>query len=338
VLGRAMLGRAMLSWALSLLLLAGSARAQQVAPPQRTRLILKDGTYQLVLDYQVVGKLVRFRSAERDGATEEIPLALVDVAATDRWLKDHTAGAVQQAARPVLSPELAAEEAERQSRRPEVAPDLRLPDEDSILALDSFQGTPELIPLAQEGSDLNSETAHATEKREFDPRAVAHTVLELKGASADVQLHSRRPVFYVRIGDDDAGTAGAGMVVHTQGAGRATPAGGDGRSGYVLELLDPRRDLRVLNSFRIAELGTGRPQPGVVELREDPLAGGHWVRLTPTQPLEVGEYALVEVLSGQEINLNVWDFGVHPDARESYEAIKPEVRKAPTLERRPGGP
>jgi hypothetical protein len=31
----------------------------------------------------------------------------------------------------------------------------------------------------------------------------------------------------------------------------------------------------------------------------------------------------------------VWDFGIHPEAKESYEAIRPEVRKPPTLERRP---
>src|SRR6185437_9179616 len=55
--------------------------------PRRTRLFLKDGSYQIVMSYRVVGNLVRYISAERDGAEEEIPLALVDFDATHRWEK-----------------------------------------------------------------------------------------------------------------------------------------------------------------------------------------------------------------------------------------------------------
>src|SRR5580698_4245915 len=68
-------------------LFAGAASAQRkpMDPPStldeshRTRLILKDGTYQVVLSYKVDGGIVRYRSAERGGATEEIPLSLVDL-------------------------------------------------------------------------------------------------------------------------------------------------------------------------------------------------------------------------------------------------------------------
>ena len=61
--------------------------------PTRTRLILKDGTYQLVYSYKVVGDVVHYRSAERDGQEEDIPLALVDLPATEKWKKDHEPGA-----------------------------------------------------------------------------------------------------------------------------------------------------------------------------------------------------------------------------------------------------
>jgi hypothetical protein len=303
----------------------------QNTPPQRTRLILKDGSYQLVLGYQVVGDLVRFQSAERDGETEEIPLARVDLAATERWRQEHTSAAPG----PVLSPELAAEEAARAALRPYVAPGLRLPTEESVLALDTYQGLPELVPLAQEGTDLNRETAHGLQKLAINPAAAAHQIAELAGAASEVKLHALQPSLYVRLGDD-LDPPGGGMVIDTHGAsGRATPAGGDARSGYVLERLDVRRNTRILSSFRIAWLDTGRPQPDVIELKQEPLPGGHWLRLTPPAPLETGEYALVEVLDGGTVNLNVWDFGIHPAANESYEAIKPEVRKPATLERRP---
>src|SRR5579875_4055675 len=99
---------------------------QNTIPPERTRLILKDGTYQLVLSYRVVGDVVRYRSAERDGEEEEVPLALVDLPATEKWKKDHEPGARAPAQNgpPVLSPELAREEAARSALTPEIAPNL----------------------------------------------------------------------------------------------------------------------------------------------------------------------------------------------------------------------
>jgi hypothetical protein len=69
-------------------------------------------------------------------------------------------------------------------------------------------------------------------------------------------------------------------------------------------------------------------------MKQDTLPGGHWLKLTPVAPLTFGEYALVEVLDGRNVNLDVWDFGVHSDAVENAEAIHPEPKRTPALERR----
>lgn len=309
-------------------------------PEQRTRLILKDGSYQVVLDYKVVGDIVRFRSAERNGEVEDIPLKLVDLPATERWKLEHGPDALNQRdgqRSQILSPELAKEEAERAALTPEIAPDLRLPDDDSVLALDTFRGVPELVPVPQVGSDLNKETAHAVQKAAINPASSAHRILDIPGYGSDIQLHVPDPVFYVRIGADDGVDAGGGAItVDTHGAsGRATPSGGAESSDYVIERLDVRQDIRVVDSFRIGLLGSGRKQPAVIELKEEPLPGGHWLKLTPIAPLDFGEYALVEVLSDHEVNLDVWDFGIHSDAIENVEAIHPEPKRPATLERRP---
>jgi hypothetical protein len=299
--------------------------------PLRTRLVMKDGSYQVVLGYSVVGNVVRYRSAERDGEIEEVPLALVDLGATERWQQEHSAG---QKPAPVLSAELAREEAERSSRTPEVAPNLRLPDEDSVLALDHFRGAPELVPLPQQESDLNSETAHVVQKKELNPFAASHPVLELKGAAAEVQLHDTLPVFYIRTTKDDSEDADGGamtaLTVDTHGAaGRETPSGGADSSGYVIERLDVRSDARVVDSFRI-----GKQQAGLTEMKLEELPGGHWMRLAPEQPLLPGEYALIEVLSAKQINLSVWDFGIHPNGQDNLEALHPEVKPPVELKSR----
>lgn len=213
-----------LGWVLAVGMVGTGVGQRQVLPvdpagaPHRLRLILKDGSYQMVMSYKVVGKRVVYVSAERGGETEEIPVELVDLPATEKWVKSHEAakeGAPVVAQEPVLDPELAKEEADRAALTPEVAsvpPDgsLRLAIEDSVLALDTFHGGPELVPLVQQQSDLNKKTGHGFLKGVVNPRSAAHQVVQLKGEKADVQMHVDKPEIYLRIGGDVDLPTGAG--------------------------------------------------------------------------------------------------------------------------------
>jgi hypothetical protein len=309
--------------------------------PHRTRLILKDGSYQIIMSYKVVGNVVRYVSAERGGAEEEIPLSLVDLEATKRWDKQHAKPAdpdnpdnPQQP--PAIDPELLKEEADRAALTPEVAKDLRLPEEDSTLALDTYHGMPELVPLAQTDSDLNRVTGHNLLKAAVNPLSAAHPIVTIKGESSPIQLHVKDPVFYLRIGDESVGnTAGAPLTVDTHGATSRIPndpGGGSPKSRYVIVRTDVRTGARVIASFRIGLLGTGQHQEDVVETASELLPGGHWLKVTPKEPLDFGEFAIMEVVSDKLLNLSVWDFGIHPVAKENRDIIKPIPRRGGTLE------
>jgi hypothetical protein len=309
--------------------------------PHRTRLFLKDGSYQIVMSYRIVGNLVRYVSAERGGAEEEIPLSLVDLDATHRWEKQHAQPAdstdPNNPQHPAIDPELLKEEADRAALTPEVAKDLRLPEADSTLVLDTFHGTPELVPLAQTDSELNRNTSHNLLKAAVNPLSAAHEIITLKGETSPIQLHIKDPVFYLRIGDESVGnTSGTPLTVDTHGAtGRVQndPGGGAPNSRYVIVRADVRTGARVIASFRIGLLGSGQHQEDVVESTSELLPGGHWLKITPKEPLDFGEFALMEVISDKAVNLGVWDFGVHPVSPENRDIIKPEPRRGTTLER-----
>jgi hypothetical protein len=323
-------------------LAAAAARAQQhdAPKPHRIHLILKDGSYQVVVSYEISGNLVRYVSAERGGAQEEIPLELVDLDATHKWEKAHAPvaeGDAEQGKAPVIDPELLKEEEERMALTPFVEPDLRLPLEDSVLVQDEYQGKPELVPLVQTDGDLNHTTSHSIVKKALNPKAASHQMVTLKGTKSYVQLHVDTPVFYLRIGEASAvSTGSAPLVVDTHGASSVNRDADDrsGESQYVIVRTDVRVDARLIASFNLAAIDDGRPIDDVIQMKGETLRGGHWLKLTPDKPLDFGEYALLEVLSAKEVNLGVWDFGVHPTAPENRDVIKPEPKKRLDLERR----
>lgn len=306
--------------------------AADATNPHRTRLILKDGSYQIVMSYQVVGDRVRYVSAERGGAHEEIPSALVDFEATQRWERSHTESPdAQNPASPAgIDPELLKEEADRAAMTPEVAKDLRLPELDDVLVLDTFQGQPQLVPLPQSDGELNRNTAHNVLKGIVNPLSSPHQLVQLKGERSMVQLHVDRPVIYIRLGESVVPDGTTPLTVDTHGASTAMKDGSPhdpASSRYVIVRADVRTGSRVVASFKISLLGGVQEVEDVVQTTQEALPGGHWMKLTPTQSLAFGEYALMEVLSDREVNLGVWDFGVHPTAPANRDAILPQPKR-----------
>ena len=303
---------------------------------RRTRLYLKDGSYQVVVRYEIAGARVRYISAERGGAWEEVPANLVDWEATHQWEKDHGPGAALQTAPPPVpvDPEEQKDRAEKIARMPEVEPNLFLPEDGGVLALDAFRGTPELAPLKQSQSDAGSDTSHNILRASINPLSVSHQILQLPGIQAKVQLHVNLPALYVSLESNvlpEAEPRDFKVDTHGAGALKDPPSGGSPSSRYVIVRADVRRDIRVVGSFNLARLGDGSQSEIIVETQAEVMPGGRWMKLTPREPLGFGEYALMEVLSPRDVNLGVWDFGVHPIAPENKDVILPLVKKKLTV-------
>ena len=317
----------------AMLLAAAPCLAQQTKPPTDPaviagihRLLMTDGSYQQVRRWEIKGDRVRYISAERGGAWEEAPVSLVDWAATMKFARAHTeAGREESSASAdarAVDAEEAAEKAEQNSRTPEVAPRLHLPDRDGVWVLDYFQNQPELVTLQQNSGDVNQQTGHNILRSAINPLAGKKQEVRLDGEGSKAHLHGSQPAFYVSLTGGDDSVASDAMGVDTHGA--KTPAAvSSPNSQYVIVTLEPRRGYRVVTSVSMSALGKMSVSQDVVPTTTTVLPGGHWMKVAPKQPLTVGQYALMEVLDPKEVNLSVWDFAIDPQAGDNANAILP---------------
>jgi len=87
--------------------------------------------------------------------------------------------------------------------------------------------------------------------------------------------------------------------------------------------LEAKGDKRVVGDIKVAVYGKISQDAKFVATTSQPLTGG-WVKVTPTESLPNGEYAVVEMLGKEGMNLYVWDFGVNPNAPANSIAFKPD--------------
>lgn len=238
------------------------------------RLYLKDGTYQLVREYKVAGDRVRYYSIERSD-WEAIPVRLVDLQRTEAENK-----ARQETIRKDAE-EIAAEEKFERAQREEVE---RIPMEVGVYLL---AGT-ELQAIKQ------AESKAVTNKGRSVLKAVApipivsgKATIEIEGEHSANVTSNPRPEFYIRLANEE-------------------------RFGIVK--LAPKKGARVVQKWTIVPVSKEivEDQQNVPIFRKQ--VGDGLYKIWPEQPLEPGEYAVVEYTEGKG-NVQTWDFAVQPAAK-----------------------
>ena len=299
-----------------LLLLPSPAHAQQLAK----RLILKDGSYQLAVKYEVKGDRVRYLSAERN-EWEELPKELVDWPATDKFEKDRAAGIASPEAAE-LDKELEAERKADEAKSPHVAPGLRLPDDTGVYLLDTFQNQPQLVEIQQSGGQVKKNVKGNILRATINPIASSKQTVELDGAHAKIQAHVTQPTLFVSVAEDTV--VSPDQPQKTVGAAKQLDP-----LRFKIARLQIKQDKRIAGAIKIAVYGKVSQQQNLVPSHADVLPGRTWVKVTPDAPLAPGEYAVVEMLGDEGMNLYVWDFGVNPSAPENRGAWKPDPSAQP---------
>jgi hypothetical protein len=329
--------------------------SNSVAQERVHRLILKDGSYQAVNKYEVKGDRVRYFSSERE-EWEELPSSLVDWPATNQYEKELAAGAstpeVVQ-----LDKELENDREHAEAALPQVAPGLHLPDASGVFLLESFSGEPDLIEIQQTAGDVN-QNAKGNIFRAAIVGAKAN--IELDGAHANVQSHVGVPSIYIspeaaatpeetlqsQIDADRSQSQASQSQTAQSSASQSEPQ--QPVSQPQQPVSQPQQPIVPFDRFRIVRTEVKNGKRIVGDVKRAPTGKlsqeqqfvkttitnvtGGWLKLTPTEPLAPGEYALVEMMPKEGMNLYVWDFGVNPKAPANANATKPDAKPAPSTD------
>lgn len=282
------------------LMFSAPAHAQQ----QSKRLILKDGSYQSVVKYEVQGDRVRYFSAERY-EWEELPASLVDWTATQVYEDKLKSGKLRTETETAQERE---DREEEEANSPEIAPGLRLPGSGGVFLFESYNSKPEAAEIIQNGSEVNESKKKNILRSAINPAAGANQSFELKGPHAKIQAHSGQPVLYVEI---DQG-----------------PTDIQAGDRFRIVRADAKKDVRVVGNLKVSLTGKTTQQGNFIAVNAEKLGKGEWLKITPAKELAPGEYALVEMLGPQEMNLYVWDFGVNPQAPANPNVWRPTTGDA----------
>jgi len=253
--------------------------AKQAAPVAQTRqkLVMKDGTDQIVRELQRNGDRVRYFSMERN-EWEEVPASLVD------WKATEEANRAEQAATAEKTAEAATVDRETKETwlGPELVPGVRLPNNsDGLFVVAAGKLVP--LPKQQAGSRLDKGRL-ATNVILPIPVLKNRSLVEIPGARAAVRLAAPLEALFA--------------------AGRARDD-----SRYALALLKTKGNVRQVETIEVGMLGRNPTHAGnYIELDSQTIAPDVF-KLTPRRPIPPGEYAVVEFI-GKDLNMYMWDFAV----------------------------
>jgi hypothetical protein len=273
------------------------------------KLILKNGSFQLVREYQRNGERVRYFSEERH-AWEEIPAAMVDWDATAKAEAD-----TEKASAALLSKIHTQEEASRAEMVLDVdaslpvAPGVFLPPGEGMFLIEGKSVT----PMVQAGSETRMDRKTFL-KQVLTPIPIVpgKRNVDIPGPKARMRIPTgTSPEFYLREAPPDPDRA-----TSVQYSSRP------GESGPEVELIRAtlkgnRRRLESIRNLFGQELGTER---NTLSLQRWEVAATVF-RFTLGEPLPPGEYALAEILP-DGMNLFVWDFGVDGPATAASQTPK----------------
>lgn len=233
------------------------------------RLYLTDGDYQTVREYKVEGDRVRFYSTDR-GDWEEIPLELVDLKRTEKEAAEKEAA---------LSERLRMEQAEDDAIRADKQLVASVPATPGVYLVDGQNLTP-LVEI--EAFRKDSTTNKILQAIAPAPVILGKASVIVEGKESKFRMTNTEPEFFFRLAQQER---------------------------LAIVKLEQKKNERLVENVTIMPNGEGIFE----EQKQVPTFKKQYAydlyKLWPEEPLEPGEYAVVEYTEGK-VEVRVWEFAI----------------------------
>ena len=183
-----------------------------------------------------------------------------------------------------------------------VADGLQLPTYGHVWVLDSWKGLHELVRLRPPDTTTDGPAFSLKLRR----------AIEFKGEAAGVRVHDASPFFFVRGVSGDARRSDLVAVRLTVEGQRRAPS---------------KDTIALINQQAKGEAATGHgtQSPGIFQMRQQRFGATDWYRLSPAQPLDPGEYALLPLPGAPGFAEGErFDFAIDPNAPENADPLRSE--------------
>ena len=185
------------------------------------------------------------------------------------------------------------------------------------------------MEVNQTAGDVNRNTKGNIFHGAINPIGGLKQTIELDGAHAPVQSHVAVPTFYLKVDESpDQSGSKADSTRPAQPQQREQPEGPIVPfDRFRILRIEVKGNKRIVGDVKRQLSGKITHEQHLVKSTITDIRGG-WLKLSPTENLDPGEYALVEMTDKEAMNLYIWDFGVNPKAPANPNPWKPDVKGA----------
>ncbi|MBS1814430.1 MAG: hypothetical protein JSS87_06110 [Acidobacteria bacterium] len=157
---------------------------------------------------------------------------------------------------------------------PEVAPGVSLPSGGLLYALDKNDDKPSLVAL--HATEILSNTHAGSNFARSMVYSGPHFTVEIANSTSERSIHTKMPVFYLRLSGSDAETMRSRVA--------------------LLRLWNGKKNTRVAAEFsRNIFGGSNKRVIDEVAIKKEDVGDSGWLKITPESPLEPREYAIAFV-------------------------------------------
>jgi hypothetical protein len=236
------------------------------------KLYMKDGNFHLVREYKVESDRVRYYSVERS-EWEEIPKDLVDLKRTESEIAERQAELEKDAK--VISEE---EKVERETKKQVT----RIPQDPGVYWID---GKETKVIKAAEASVNTNKRRQILAKLSPIPMVAGKGTLELQGLHSQNVFTNPEQEFFIQLSETER---------------------------FGIAKLTPKGTVRIVENLTFVPITKETvEEPTMVETFQQQLAPDGLYKIWAKEPLEPGEYAVVEYTENK-LNIQVFDFAIKP--------------------------